>query len=169
MASDPLQYYIGRGTLEVKVGSEAWRDVGNVPVFEITPTIEKLEHKSSRTGIRSTDRSVVVEKGGTVRIILEEYNYDNLQLALLGGDTSDGSGNSAIDLLSENSITAQLRFTGANDVGPKLKILLHSVTFNPSGTFGLITEEFGQMEINGDIAVNNAGSFGYAVIVEEGE
>ena len=168
MASDPLQYYIGRGTLEVKVGVAAWRDVGNVPVFEITPTIEKLEHKSSRTGIRSTDRSVVVEKGGTVRIILEEYNYENLQLALLGGDTTDGSGNSAIDVLSENSITAQVRFTGANDVGPELKILLHSVTFNPSGTFGLITEEFGQMEINGDIAVDANGSFGWMRIVSAG-
>jgi hypothetical protein len=80
MASDPLQYYIGRGTLEVKIGVGAWRDVGNVPVFELTPTIEKLEHRSSRTGIRSTDRSVVVEKGGTVRIVLEEYNYDLLSI-----------------------------------------------------------------------------------------
>jgi hypothetical protein len=142
--------------------------VGNVPTFEITPTIEKLEHRSSRTGIRSTDRSVVVEKGGTIRVILEEYNYENLQLALLGGDTTDGSGNSAIDILSENSITAQLRFTGANDVGPRLKCLFHSVTFNPSGTFGLISDEFGQMEITGDIAVNGAGSFGWMRILSAG-
>jgi hypothetical protein len=168
MASDPLQYYIGRGTLEIKIGGGAWTDLGNVPTFEITPTIEKLEHKSSRTGIRSTDRSVVVEKGGTVRIIIEEYNYENLQLALLGGDTTDGSGNSAIDILSENSITAQLRFTGANDVGPKLKCLFHSVTFNPSGTFGLLSDEFGQMEVQGDIAVNGDGSFGWMRIISAG-
>lgn len=166
MASDPLQYYIGKGTVEINTGS-GYRDVGNVPTFEFTPTVETLDHFSSRTGVRSLDRSVVVQTEGQLRMVMEEWTFENLLIALLGDETTDGSGNSAIDILANTSVTAAVRFTGANTVGPKWKITFPSVTFEPNAALGLITDEWGQIELQGTVAQSN-GSFGTAVLTAVG-
>lgn len=161
MASDPLQYYIGKGTVEIDTGS-GYRDVGNVPTFEFTPSVETLDHYSSRTGVRSLDRSVVVQTEGTLRMVMEEWLFENLLVALLGDQTTDGSGNTAIDILANTSVTAAVRFTGANTVGPTWKITFPSVTFQPSETLALITDEFAPITVTGRVA-QSGGTFGTAV------
>ena len=58
--------------------------MGNCTEFEFTPEIEKLDHFSSREGVRTKDKSVVLQKSGTVRLVLDEWSVENLKLAVLG-------------------------------------------------------------------------------------
>lgn len=79
------QYYIGKGIVSVQVNADvAYRDVGNVPIFEFVPNVTTLAHYTSRLGIRSKDLEVIHEKQATLNMTLDEWTYDNLMLALMG-------------------------------------------------------------------------------------
>src|SRR5262245_49587691 len=136
-------YYIGKGIVSIKTVQDAnWRDVGNVPEFEFTPEIEKLDHFSSRTGVKSKDKSVVLEKAATIRIVMEEWTAQNLRLALLGMVDDSNPGAITIDIFSENSIEAQVRFVGQNEVGPNWTFEFPRVSFIPSSALNPISEEW---------------------------
>jgi hypothetical protein len=83
-------YYIGKGIVSVQIlqgitpPDSAYRDIGNVPVFEFTPNITVLTHYSSRLGVRSKDLEVIHEKQATLNMTLDEWTYANLMLAFLG-------------------------------------------------------------------------------------
>lgn len=83
-------YYIGKGIVSVQIllgitpPDSAYRDIGNVPVFEFVPNITVLTHYTSRLGIRSKDLEVIHEKQATLNMHLDEWSYKNLQLAFLG-------------------------------------------------------------------------------------
>jgi hypothetical protein len=86
-AISPLtsQYYIGKGIVSVWLSTDtAYRDVGNVPVFEFTPNITVLTHYSSRLGLRSKDLEVIHELQATVTMHMDEWTFLNLQTTLLG-------------------------------------------------------------------------------------
>lgn len=153
-------YYIGKGTLSFKkTGDAEFRDLGNCPEFEFTPAIDKLDHFSSRAGVKTKDRTVVIEKSATVRLVMEEWNAQNMALALLGEISTDSSGAEVIEIFASNAISGQLKFTGTNEVGPRYEWLLAKVDFIPGSSVSPISEEWGTMEINGDVSAV-AGSFG---------
>jgi hypothetical protein len=78
-------YTVGKGLVSFKkTGGAAFVDMGNCTEFEFTPEIEKLDHFSSRTGVRFKDKSVVIQKSGTLRLVLDEWTVDNLKMAVLG-------------------------------------------------------------------------------------
>jgi hypothetical protein len=86
-AVSPLvdMYYIGKGVVEIQVaGDTAYRDIGNVPTFEFTPAVTTLAHYSSRHGVRIKDLEVIHEKAATLNVVMDEFTYDNLMIALLG-------------------------------------------------------------------------------------
>jgi len=57
-----------------------------------------------------------------------------------------------------------LVFTGTNDIGPKVVITLPLVQFGPSGALGFIQDEWGQIELEGDVLADPVtGSFGTLV------
>lgn len=155
-----LNYYIGKGNVYFKrTGDADFRHVGNVPEFEFTPEIEKLEHFSSMVGTKSKDRTIIQEKSATVRIVMEEWTAENLAIAFLGSVGADTAGDELIDIFSSSEINGALKFVGANDIGPRVEILLPSVTFIPGSSVNLISEEVAGLEINGDVNTVN-GSFG---------
>jgi hypothetical protein len=79
------QYYVGKGVVSVALtGASTWTDVGNVPVFELTPNITVLTHYSSRLGIRTKDLEIIHEKQMTLTMHMDEWTYSNLFLALMG-------------------------------------------------------------------------------------
>jgi hypothetical protein len=83
------QYYNGKGIVSVQITSGltpdgAYVDIGNVPVFEFTPTINTLAHFSSRLGVRSKDLEIITEKSATLAMTMEEWTYRNLLMAFLG-------------------------------------------------------------------------------------
>ena len=83
-------YVLGRGVLyfaplDATTGKPgAWRDLGNAPELTITTETESLDHFSSRDGLRTLDKSVVLSTGMTVSFALEEMNDQNLALGVLG-------------------------------------------------------------------------------------
>lgn len=147
MANDVLEYYIGKGVVTF-----AGRDLGNVPEFELTPELETLDHFSSREGVKKKDKSVVLSKSMTVRIVIDNWSIENLKLLLLGG-----TGSSSFEIFSTNSIEGELVFTGANEIGPKVTITLYNVSFKPGSSINLLSEEWGQIELSGEALVDSSG------------
>jgi len=162
MPTEPnvLNYFIGKGIVSFE-----GRDLGNAPEVEITPTIEKLDHFSSRAGVRSKDRSIVLERGLQIRIVLEEITAENLRLLLMGSAVAGGS----FDILAVDEIEGELTFEGTNDVGQKVSFTIPSVSFTPSGSLNLISDEWGSIEITGEIlsTESSAGTSFGTITVED--
>lgn len=154
---------VGKGKVSFKKTGGAYRFMGNCPSLEITPTLEKLEHFSSMEGTKTKDLTIILSKSGTVKLILEEWTPDNLALILMGEIDEAAVGGPEIDIFSESEITGELKFESANDVGPQWDITLYNVSFIPSAAFNPISDEFGQIEITGDILIRaNDSKFGLA-------
>jgi hypothetical protein len=145
-------YYIGKGKVYIKLAADAdWVDIGNVPEFEFTPNLDKLDHFSSRAGVRSKDKSVVREKAATIRMVMEEWTARNLSMALMGAVDDSQPSQVTVDIFSLNSITAAVKFVGNNDVGPKWNFEFPNVEFTPTSSINPISDEWGQIEVTGDI------------------
>lgn len=155
MTASVDNYYIGKGVVSVSDNGSAWTDVGNVPEFEFTPELEELEHFSSRAGTRTRDKTVVVSKSATLRVVLEEWSQANLLLATLGEVDSTGK----VEIFARNSINKWVKFAGANEVGRTFEVIFPSVDFIPSGSINFISDEWGQFELTGTVNAVN-GSFG---------
>lgn len=159
MTASISNYTVGKGIVSFKkTGAADYVDLGNCPSFEFTPSLDKLEHYSSRSGVKTKDKTIVVQKSGEVKLVLEEFTPDNLALAVLGTVTT-ANGDSTIDIFGSDSVTGMLKFTGTNDVGPKYEWVFDSVTFVPSSAIALISEEWGTLELTGDVQAVS-GSFG---------
>ncbi len=221
-------YYVGKGIVSFKKdGETTFRDVGNVPEFEFSPTLETLDHFSSRTGVKTKDKSIITSKTATIRMVMDELTAQNLSLFFLGetdaavnlvttGDTTNTdetvenlasvvglvagrtyniagagipvgatfvyvSGNDielsapatatatavsltitagiALDIFSASEIDGWVRFVGTNDYGANITIDLPNVVFKPSGSFNPISDEWGQVEVTGEVTAPS-GSFG---------
>lgn len=161
---NPLLYYIGKGIVSFKkTGEMDFRVLGNVPEFEFTPEVTKLDHFSSMSGTRTKDRSIVTEKSAAVRIVMEEWVAENLALALMGSVETNTAGDEQINIFDQNAIDGELKFVGTNEVGPQVDIHLLNVSFIPSSALNPISDEWGQIEVTGEaLAVN--GAFGTATV-----
>ena len=164
-----LNYTVGKGRVQIRVSGETnFRDIGNCPEFEFTPTIEKLEHFSSQTGVKSKDRTIVLSKAGTLRVVMEELTAENMRIALLGNAISEQSGgDQEIEIFGASSITTEVKFIGTNDIGPKWEYYFRQVDFIPSSSINLISDEWLGVEITGDVAAVS-GSFGTATKIADG-
>lgn len=89
LASNPNENILfGKGILKFKKSSgSGYIHLGEAPVVEVLPAIEKTSVYSSMSGIREKLMDVVTQKGGTVNFDLIEYNVQNLDLAFM----SDGA------------------------------------------------------------------------------
>lgn len=165
MTASPDNLYIGKGTITFRAtGETTGRDLGEVSEFEFTPTIETLDYFSSRSGVRNKVRSVIVQRGGTVRLVMNEFTAENLALAVAGTTTALTAGGDSVDILATNATEGELVFTGTNEVGRQLTVTLNKVSFAPSGTLGFISDEWGAIEITGEVLADNSGDFGTIVV-----
>lgn len=158
-------YQVGKGIVSFMIeGDTEYRDLGNVSSMVITPDLSTLEHFSSRLGVKSKDLVIILEKKSTVKITMDEFTAKNIGLMVMGTVDEAAVGGPEIELFSEAAITGALRFTGTNDVGPRVTVDLYNVSFQPSGDFELISDEWNQMECEADVlaAVSgpNVGKFG---------
>ena len=60
------------------------RDLGNAPAFSFSAAIEKLEHYSSRGGLKAKDKEVISQLTPSLAFTLDEINEANLALLTLG-------------------------------------------------------------------------------------
>jgi hypothetical protein len=64
------------------------RDLGNAPAFTFNIAIEKLEHYSSRGGLRAKDKEIISQITPGVSFTLDEINAENLALLTLADVTT---------------------------------------------------------------------------------
>ena len=81
-------YLLGKGILYVDLldadgGRTGEIDVGNVTEFTITPTVESLDHYTSRSGIWEKDLTVDTSLALMAKWTTDEYALWNLMLAVL--------------------------------------------------------------------------------------
>jgi hypothetical protein len=77
-----LNYFIGTGILSFKAaGAPVYRDLGNAPSFKTKLALTKKEHKSSRDGARSIDRTTITDKKIEITFTLEEPTPENVAMA----------------------------------------------------------------------------------------
>lgn len=138
-----------------------WVDIGNCPAFEFQPEVTKLEHFSSRSGIRTRDLTVITEKKGTLNITMDEWSTTNIALAVLG-TTTGTAGSSVTEIFASTSVLAQVKLTMANDVGKKYEWYFKNVSFTPNNAIALIGDTWGELQISGDVSADASGSFGTA-------
>lgn len=62
---------------------EGERDLGNAPAFSFNVSLEKLEHYSSRGGLKAKDKEIISEITPAVAFTLDELNKDNIALLTL--------------------------------------------------------------------------------------
>jgi hypothetical protein len=160
---------IGKGVCLLKPeGATDYYPVGNVPSLDITPTVEKLEHFSSMEGTKTKDEVIVLSKSGTIKMVMEEITADNIALLMLGDVTKSGyAGYGAeIALFSRASITSAFLFYGTNDKGPRWKIDIPKVIWNPSGAFSPISDAYAKLEATGEWSALE-GDFGTMTLLAE--
>jgi len=80
----------------------AFRYVGNVPDFKVQLATTTIEHKESTTGQRLTDQRQETEKNATLDAVLDEFDINNLGLALYGTPAT----------VSGSSVTDEVLATG---------------------------------------------------------
>lgn len=161
-------YYVGKGRVYFKPeGSSEYRHLGNCASVTLEPAIEKLDHFSSMEGTRKKDKSIVVEQGGTLNIVMEEFIAENLQMALFGGSVVEQTGgDKEFEIFAVSQVVGAVKFEGANDVGPKQFVELYNVSMNAAGAIELITDEWGQIELEGEVLARNSdGKFGLWQVV----
>jgi len=173
MATAPstTNYVLGKGILKFdRFDSDGLptglRDLGNAPNFTIQPTVETLEHFSSREGIKKKDKTVIVSAGLTVKFTLDEYDRKNLALAMMASEAAD-----VLTLLASTTLEGELEFTGANEVGPKFLVRLWKVSLKPTSEIPFITDDWGKIEFEGEVMSDLTGhpTSPYGTITEIGE
>lgn len=160
-------YYVGKGIVTFQVAGEPDpRDLGDVPEFEVTLDISTLDHFTSRSGIRSKDLIIVIERSGTARWVMHEWTPANLALWGMGSVDELGSEGPTFDILSEDAIEGRLIFTGTNSVGPNWNLDLHRVRVTPSSSINMIQEnDWGGVEVTGELLLSEStGKFGTATL-----
>jgi hypothetical protein len=169
IAPDADNYQVGKGIVSFKPeGATDFIDLGNVAELEYAPTVEKLDHFSSRAGTRTKDMSIVVTRSGTLRILMEELTAQNLSMLLLGTIDPDAVEGPTIDIFAVDSIKGEVKFVATNDVGPKWDLNFFNVEFSPSGSLNPISDEWNQIEVTGEVLLAttgaNIGKVGTAVL-----
>lgn len=152
-------YYVGRGICYIKKVAPTQNpdadfvDCGNVTefTFEMKPT--RLEHYSSRVGVRTKDMVVVTELAATLTVIMEEFTARNMGFALLGTVAESPPGTYVIDGLADPLQYAAFKFVSTNIVGPQWTITFPNVIFSPNKAISLIptgSGSWGQLSFDAD-------------------
>lgn len=144
---NPENYRVGKGIVRFTPTDGDLRDMGNCTEATLTPEIETLEHFSSRSGIRSKDKEITLEVGGVVAITMEEYTPFNVSLQTLGELDEAAVGGPEIDIFQNTQTEGRLQIEATNDVGPRWNWDIYRVAVAPTGEFGAIDDEWGNMEL----------------------
>jgi len=162
-------YHIGKGIVSFKeAGASVFTDLGNAPSFIYTPTIEKLEHFSSREGVKTKDFTAITSAGATIKVTLDEITGLNLSFFSLAEQGTDTDGNITLAGLSKAEFIGDIKVVGTNDIGQQVDFLA-TVSFVPSGDFSFITAEdqFTVIEIEAEVQKDANGHFGVWTLRDE--
>lgn len=60
------------------------RDLGNSPEMTVSISVEKLDHFSSRGGLKAKDKSIISEISPTLSFTLDEFDAENIAMLFMG-------------------------------------------------------------------------------------
>jgi len=169
VSPDVANYHIGKGIVSFKEeGGSTFVDLGNAPSFVYTPTVEKLEHFSSREGVKTKDFTAITSAGASITFTLDEITGLNLSFFALSDQDTTTPGTITLAGLSKMEFTGDIKVVGTNDIGQQVDFLA-TVNFVPSGDFSFITaeDEFTTIEITAEVQKDADGAFGVWTIHEE--
>ena len=162
-------YHIGKGIVSFKeTGQTTYRDLGNAPAFVYTPAVTKLEHFSSREGVKTKDFTAVTQISATVKITLDEITGENLAYFALATQGIDTDGNVTLEALKKTEFVGEIKVHGTNDVGQKVDFDA-MVSFVPEGDFSFITAEdkFTELVLTAEVQKDASGNFGIWTVRDE--
>jgi hypothetical protein len=146
-------YNLGRGKVYfaplVSGVPGAFRDLGNSPEFNISMETEKLDHMSSREGLKITDKQVVISQKVSVSFQLDEINFENVGMWFSGSSGSRANaGGSAITGNGNLVVTDQGRWydlyegaTAPTKTADKRIYDIGEVTIEPHGGGSALVED----------------------------
>lgn len=115
LAPNTENYLLGRGKIyfgkfDADGVSTGLLDLGNAPAFNISIETDKLDHFSSRSGLKTKDKSVILEVTPSVSFTLDEINIENLKLAFLGDtvaftQTSGSAASQAVTCIEDRFVS----------------------------------------------------------------
>lgn len=159
---DVQNYHIGKGIVSFDEGSlGTFVDLGNAPSFVWEPTIEKLEHFSSREGVKTKDFTAVTQTGATITFTLDEVTPETIRLFTLGEVGAGVGGEITISAFKSTEINGDIKMVGTNDIGQQVTFL-GTISIIPSGSFSMITaeDEFTVLELTAEVQRSDDGDFG---------
>lgn len=142
--------------------------MGNVTDVSFEPSIETLEHFTSMAGVRSRDRVEVLSKTALLSLTVEEMTPQNLAIAQLGRVETDTEGRTVVTGLSETLVRGRVDAIMSNDIGPRYHFTFFSVAMRPAGPIGIITEEWWNGELEGEIEAQQNGIFWTTTLISDG-
>jgi hypothetical protein len=169
-------YVVGRGYGLVKLIPPSanpdanYVDAGNITefTFQVKPT--RLEHFSSRIGVRKKDMVVVTELAATLTMILEEFTARNLAMAVLGIPAESPPGTHKVSILAQPLIYAAFKFVSTNIVGPQWTYEFPTCLFTPSKAISLLpagSGSWGAMDFECDVLFDDVTqTFGTATAAD---
>ena len=160
---DVANYHIGKGIITFKeTGATVAADLGNAPSFLYTPTVTKLEHFSSREGVKTKDFTAITQVGAMVKFTLDEITAENLAMFALADMDTTVPGEITLSGLTKTEFVGELKCAGTNDIGQHVDFVA-TVSFVPSGDFSFITadDKFSEITIEAEVQKDaTTGAFG---------
>jgi hypothetical protein len=139
--------------------SVPWIDLGNCPKFSFTPEIETLEHFSSREGVKTRDKKVVISQKASLSLELDEITVENLELALLG-DTTGATGSREVQIFANSQIDGQVKLVGSNSVGNTFTHRFKSVSVTPDAEVDFIGDDWAVLSLKMEVNLDSDSVYG---------
>lgn len=168
-------YTIGKAEVFFTKSGGSKRHLGNVSAAAFQLATDTLDHFSAMAGIKKKDKTATLQITGTLDMTLEEFNIDNVRLALFGGavaaDTStEGDGDLGFVIGAVSEVTGEIEIKMTNDVGPKWTYIYPNVSMKPSGALDVIGDNWASMSLSADVLTHDYGSgvIGFGKAIQQG-
>lgn len=125
--------------------TQAMRDVGNVPELVVETDSEKVDHKESRTGQRTVDFTMTKSKSVTVSATLEDFNRENLALAVSGNAVQTKAEQVTNHQLGTMKVGDMAKLNGFNITGLVIKDSTNSAKTLEKDTHYKVDEKLGKV------------------------
>jgi len=138
-----------------------WTHIGNVQKFSITPTQTIQKHKGTQGPVKAVDfvNTSLIEMA--LDLQCDEWTKDNVLMGMLGQLATDTTGEYI--KIGVTVVRRQLKFVGANAIGPRWEVICPSVNINAKEALNFIdnSDETAPMPLSGDILFDTTlGGFG---------
>ncbi|MEB2328102.1 MAG: hypothetical protein OZ926_14765 [Pseudomonas sp.] len=150
--------YMGKGIVKLtpEAGGTA-RDVGNVSALNFTVNENIIKLANYRTAGGGTYAQVNRIESVEFTATLHDLSPENLAMVLFATVTEDTVNNTAIiEALTTGAQTFLMTFEGLNEAatGKKVTVTVHRAKIGAAQGLGLIGDEFGALEITGEVLID---------------